>query len=257
MASKIAIANHKGGCGKTATAQALSKTLADDHRQRVLLVDMDPQSSLTEACGVKVLERDKTMADVMGGSKPGKVRISQVIKPLDENLALAPATLDMAVCELGLAGRLLGREAVLRQALQSVEEQYDIVIIDCPPSLGLLTVNALIAATWIIIPTQAKVQDLRGLRLFLETLEQVKVSNPDLQERILVTFYKGFRANKRSLAALQEGGLPVFKTLIGDSIRVAEGPEFSKSILEYAPHNPRSNEYREFGREVLEWLHQS
>jgi chromosome partitioning protein len=257
MASKIAIANHKGGCGKTATAQVLAQTLADDHGQRVLLVDMDPQSSLTEACGVKVMERDKTMADVLGGSRQSKVKINQVIKPVGNNIGLAPATLDMAVCELGLAGRLLGRETILRQALQSVEEQYDIVIIDCPPSLGLLTVNALMAATWIIIPTQAKVQDLRGLRLFLETLEQVKVSSPDLKEKILVTFYKGFNANKRSLAALQEGGLPVFKTLIGDSIRVAEGPEFSKSIIEYDPSNPRSNEYRELGREVMEWLHQN
>lgn len=254
MAVRIGIANHKGGCGKTATSQALAQTLAADHGKRVLLVDMDPQSSLTEASGLRLSERDRTMADVLGGSKPGKVKINQVIQQLGPSLWIAPATLDMAVCELALAGRMLGRETALKQALLSVDAEYDIVIMDCPPSLGLLTVNALIAATHIIIPTQAKVQDLRGLRLFLETIEQIKVSNPELQERIVVTFYRGYHANKRSLATLKEGDVPIFTALIGESIKVAEGPEYSKSIMEYAPGNPRALEYKQLGQEVITWL---
>ena len=257
MAQVIAIANHKGGCGKTATAQALGNVLSADHARRVLLVDMDPQGSLTEAVGAKIAERDKTMADVLGDSRPGKIRLGAVIRPVGERLWIAPATLDMAVCELGLAGRMLGREMVLRQALQTVEADYDIVLLDCAPSLGLLTINALMAAGWVIVPTQAKVQDLRGLRVFLDTLAQVKVSNPGLKERIVVTFYKGYRAIKRSIAALAAGALPVFQTMIGDSIRVAEGPEFGQSVLEYDPHNPRSVEYRTLAQEVLQWLSQS
>ncbi len=260
MAIRIAVANQKGGCGKTATCHALGNILAREHNRRVLLVDMDPQASLTEACGLDLGDGLPSVAEVIGGAKPSKVKLGRVIvRPPEwpETLEIAPASIELAVCELGLAGRLLGRETVLRQSLDTVDSDYDFVLVDCSPSLGLLVLNALMAVDFVIVPTQAKVQDLRGLRLFLDTLGQVKASNTRLSERVLVTMYRGFNANKRSLCALSDAHLPMFATTIGDSIRVAEGPEYRQTITDYAPGNPRAAEYRALACEVLAWVSQN
>jgi chromosome partitioning protein len=258
MAIVIAIANQKGGVGKSATAQNLAYTLAEDHGQRVLLVDKDPQMSTTEAFGFEDTE-GASMAEVLGGTIEGTKTIAQIMRKIKVgrgSLWLAPADISMAVCEIGLAGRLIGREAVLKTALDPVADQFDIVILDCPPSLGMLTINCLMAANWVIVPTGATPKDLRGVRLFLDTLEKIKRANANLGLMgILVTRYEPrLILHQRTMRTLQASGLPVFGVTIGRSIRISESEEVGQTVFQYDPHNPRVDEYRELGNEVMRWL---
>ena len=244
----IAIANHKGGVAKTTTAHALGAIWGE--KERILLVDMDPQSSLTEACGVDA--PGSSMAEVLGGSRAGSHALHQVIRNIGPQLYLAPANIDMASTELGLSGRLVGRELVLSKALQHLTTPVDITLIDCPPSLGMLTLNALMAADYVLIPTQPQVVDLRGLRLFRETLALLR--NGDGRPRelgVLLTFYDGrLHLHQRARDVLRSAGFHLFETTIGRSIRVAESPEACRSIIDYAPSNPRALEYRALAQEV-------
>lgn len=254
----IAIGNHKGGVGKTATTHALGKSLADMGHE-VLLIDMDPQASLTEACGIALPDAEgRSLADVLGGSRAGTLKLRQILRPIAEHLALAPASIDMAITELGLASRLVGRDAVLRKALLSdpeIAQAFDFVLIDCPPMLGMLTINALTASDYIIIPTQPQIVDLRGLKLFRETLSQLRNGDGKPQELgVLLTFWAGYNLHKEARAVMQAAGFAVFETTIGRSVRVAEAPEFGQCILDYAPDNPRATEYRQLAQEVLACL---
>jgi len=250
----LAIANQKGGVGKTATAHALGEGLAGAGR-RVLLVDMDPQSSLSGACGVNDTA-GRSMAEVLGGSTPGVLGLAQVIRPLSEGLDLAPSDIGLANGELGLVSRL-GRENTLRRALGAVGGRYDLAILDCPPSLGLLTLNALCAADAVLVPTQPQAQDLRGLRLFLATIQQVREAlNPDLELLgILVTFYDSRLAHhKEALMILEGAGLPLLAARIGRSVKVAEAAASGRSVFGYAPRNPQALAYGELTQEVDAWL---
>jgi chromosome partitioning protein len=250
----LTIANHKGGVGKTATAHALGVVLAGQGL-RVLLVDTDPQGSLTQTCSVADTE-GASLADVLGGPTPGGLPISVVIKHLGNLLAIAPADIALSACELGLTSRL-GRENVLTKALRSVANSYDIAIVDSPPSLGLLTVNALVAANAVLVPTQPQAVDLRGLRLFIDTLATLKNElNPDLEIMgVLVTFYDGrLNHHKAAMEAMQGAALPVLDVIIGRSIRVAEAAAAGQSIVTWEPDNPRATEYKLLAEEVKAWL---
>lgn len=254
----IAIANHKGGVGKTATTHALGAGLAGmDYR--ILLVDIDPQASLTAAAGVEGAA-GQSLAEVMGGASPGHLRLDSILVDVaDDGTAvchLAPADIALSVNELGLVQRM-GRENILYNALAPFASAYDVCLIDCPPSLGILTVNALRAATAVIIPTQPQISDLRGLKLFSDTLTRIRSEiNPQLQILgILLTFYDGRLVHHQDAeSVLQQQGLPLFRTRIGRSVRVAEAPAAGESILTYDPANPQAENYQALTSEVDRWL---
>ena len=248
----IAIANHKGGVSKTASTHALGAGLAE-RGQSVLMVDLDPQASLSGACGVG--GSDPSLADVLGSDKAGKVKLSAIIRPLADNLSLAPSDLSLAGTERGLYQRL-GRENVLKRALETVKKSFSVCLIDCPPSLSLLTVNALNAAHGVIIPTQPAAADLRGLKMFFGTLDDMQELNPALEViGILPTFYDA-RLNHHMAAveALGGAGYPMLKTRIGRSVKVQEAAGHAESITNYDPKNKRAEEYNQLSEEINQWL---
>jgi len=253
----IAIANHKGGVGKTATCHALGAGLAG-LGWRVLLVDADPQSSLTAACGVDDAAGE-SLADVLGGAAAGPLALPDILLDVGQpgqTLHLAPADIALAVNELGMVQRL-GREGLLKNALGVVGRAYDVCLIDCPPSLGLLTVNALAAAAGVIIPTRPQISDLRGLKLFLDTLAGIKQAiNPRLDVLgVLVTFFDGRLIHHQdAVSVLKSQGVRLFNTFIGASVRVAEAPAAGESVITYDPANKQTAAYLELTKEVEAWL---
>ena len=251
----IAVANHKGGVGKTTTVANVAPILAEMGR-RVLLVDMDPQGGLTQTLGVDAPE-GHTMTAVMGTTSPGRAKLREIIQPVPpwEGLFIAPADLDLAATELGLTTRL-GRENVLKKALASTAG-FDVCLIDCPPSLGLLTVNALVAADAVLIPTLPQTVDLRALVRFLETVDQVKEAlNPDLAIfGILITSLDNrLRLHRDAIEAMRRAGLPLLDATIARSIRAAEAADAQQPLLSYEPNHPLTKDYRRLAEEIDTWL---
>lgn len=253
----ISIANHKGGVGKSATCQALGNGLAALD-WRVLMIDMDPQGSLTAACGVNATTVN--MSHVLAGGDGDRADLPSILLNVADGagvLHLAPSGIELAVNEAALAGGDGDRANALRAVLGSVAGRYDVCLIDCPPSLGLLTVNALAASTAVIIPTQPQIADIRGLMLFLNSVVETRDAiNPALViAGVLITFYDGRTIHHRdAVDTLRAQGVPLFDTMIGRSIRVAESAAAGESILTYDPENPQAENYRQFANEVNTWL---
>ncbi len=252
----IAIANHKGGVGKTATTHALGAALAL-RGKRTLLIDIDPQSSLTASCGVKTHETEgESMLNVMGTIQNGDMSLPDILFEVTPHLDLAPSDIALSQSELGLVTRR-GREYVLRRALETVQGEYDVILVDCPPSLGLLTVNALAAADGVLIPTQAQITDLRGLTLFLQTLKGIQ---GDLNAAldvigILVTFYDARLIHHRdAMDTMREMGLNILPVTIGRSVRVAEPAAIGESVVTYEPDHKQAAAYRQLAKVIDEWL---
>jgi chromosome partitioning protein len=249
----LCVANQKGGVGKTTSTLTFGAMLADTGR-RVLLVDLDPQSSLTSGLGIDAAGR--SMAEVMGGGEPGKIPLASIVREIRPGLCLAPGDMALAACELGLTARL-GRENVLRQALANVAHRFDVVLIDCPPSLGLLTVNALTAAAGVIAPTLPSAPDLRALRLFLETLDKVRAINPALQlAGVIISQYDSrLTAHREVMDLLAGADLPLWLPAIPRSVRVQEASGQQTTLLDYDPNGRVTAAYQELLTGGLtEWL---
>lgn len=249
----LSIVNHKGGTGKTATVRTLGDYLSRAG-YKVLMLDIDPQASLTMSCGFTD-PVSPSMVDVLGGANPGNKEIKQVIKRVGERLDLAPSHLDLAGVELGLGGRL-GREYLLKKALGELRG-YDLVIIDCPPSISLLVINALVASDYVIIPTQPSPVDIAGVRRFMETINAIRAN---LETRvdvlgILLTFYDHrYNTHKAALEAMRAANWPIMSNPIGRSVRIAEAAALGQSVLDYDPTNPQAINYIELGKEIESWL---
>ena len=246
----LAIGAQKGGTGKTTTAAALGALLAGEGLH-VLMVDTDPQASLTQGLGIEAAGR--SLAEVIGGSTRGKLQLADIIQPISKGLDLAPADIALASCELGLVQRS-ARENVIRSALATARG-YDLALIDCPPSLGLLTIAALTAARGVIVPTLPSASDLRGVKLFLETIEHVRGElNPKLELLgiLLVQYDPRLLAHGQAFEALRAAGLDVLGT-VPRSVKVQEATAARQPITTYDPGGKPAAAYHELARKVKRW----
>jgi chromosome partitioning protein len=236
----ISIANQKGGVGKTTTTLSLGAALVERGRS-VLLIDLDPQSSLTIACGAQA--EGSSMYEVLGSTSAGSKALRDIVLQIAPGFYLAPSDIALSRSEAGLMLRM-GRESVLKKAL--LDARFDYVLIDCLPSLGILTINALVASTSVIIPTICEYLALRGIGLFYQTLHEVESINPSLEVvGILPTFFDSRLVHAREvLEAMKDKGLPVFEVAVGRSVRFAEAALAGESILSYASSNPGAAAYR-------------
>ena len=251
MGKAIAIFNQKGGVGKTTTNINLGACLARLGK-RILLVDVDPQGNTTSGIGLVKRELEETVYDAMIMDHYD-VR-DAIVRTDVPNLDILPASIDLAGAEIELVN-LRNRENRLRSALQKVREQYDYIFIDCPPSLGLLTINALTAADGVLIPIQCEYYALEGVSQLMSTIELVRRSmNPNLQVTgVLLSMFDG-RTNL-ALQVVQEVkkylGRKVFSTVIPKNVRLAEAPSYGLSILDYDPSSKGARAYLALAEEFI------
>jgi chromosome partitioning protein len=247
MAHVIAFANQKGGVAKTTSTVNLGAALRE-HDLRVLAVDMDPQGNLTMSQGIDTEGLEKSMYDVLVHRTP----IEDVI--YERELDVAASTIDLAGAEMALA-TMIGRERALQRALDAVRDKYDYILIDTPPSLGLLTINALTASEGVIVPVQCEYLSLRGLLQLERTLEMIRENlNPDVRIKgILPTLFDArTHHGQESIEVLRENfGDLVFDTVVRKTIKFAEAPVGGTSVLKYDPKGRGAESYRDLAREVL------
>lgn len=256
----IAIMNQKGGVGKTTTAVNISAALADTG-MRVCLIDMDPQAHATLHFGIEPQIEMPSIYTVLTGD----ASLADVRQQINENLSIVPSHLDLAGAEVELAG-VVGREFILRDKMNEDREEFDYVLIDCPPSLGVLTINALVAVEEVFIPLQPHFLALHGLSKLLQTIQLVsKRLNGRLRlSGIVLCMYD---ASTRLAAEVSQdvdeffrenfhgetpwAGAQTFHTRIRRNVRLAEAPSFGQSILQYDPHSNGAHDYRQLAREIL------
>jgi chromosome partitioning protein len=248
MGRVISFANQKGGVAKTTTTLNLGVALAEQNL-KVLLVDLDPQGNLTMSQGMNPDTIERSMFDVLVHRLP----IQEVIHHTEVDLAVS--SIDLAGAELALSS-MIGRERALEKALALVKDGYDYVLVDTPPSLGLLTINALVASDGVIVPVQCEYLSLRGLVQLENTLSMIRENiNPDVAiEGILPTMYDSRTLHSReAVEILQENfGDLVFGTKIRKTVRYAEAPVKGSSVLKYDPSGSAAQAYRELAKEVLD-----
>ena len=253
MGKAIAIFNQKGGVGKTTTNINLGASLAMKGK-KVLMLDIDPQGNTTSGIGVSKKELDYTVYELLIEDNFDPRRA--ILKTGVRNLDLIPANVDPAGAEIELV-QLDGREKRLKKALDKIKDDYDYLFIDCPPSLGLLTINSLSAVESVLIPIQCEFYALEGVSQLVSTIDLVKKNlNPDLEiEGVVLSMFDG-RTNL-SIQVVQEVkkyfGSKVYSTVIPRNIRLAEAPSFGMAITEYDPKSKGAEAYMEFAEEFLEW----
>lgn len=250
MGKIIVIANQKGGVAKTTTAVNLSACLAT-HNKQVLLVDVDPQGNATSGLGIDKDNLPACMYDVLINGMP----LANIVNKTElDNLYVAPATIQLAGAEIELVGAV-ARESKLKKAINKIKEEYDFIILDCPPSLGLLTINALSAADSILIPIQCEYYALEGLGQLMNTIQLVqKHLNPSLIiEGVLLTMFDA-RTNL-AIQVVDEVKAhfkdKVYRTIIPRNVRLSESPSHGKPIIQYDPKSRGAEVYHELAKEVL------
>ena len=247
----IAVANQKGGVAKTTTVQTLGAALSGSGLD-VLLVDLDPQACLTYSMGIDADALEVSIHDVMlDRTTAGKAKVKL------DGADLLPSTIDLAGSEIHLLTKT-GREHVLATALRPLRSEYDLILVDCPPSLGLLTINGLTAAQLLLIPVQPETLSRRGVGQLLETVDDVRsYTNPKLEVLgAVATMYDGRTLlARRVLEDLPKlYGLEVLPPPIPKTVRVAEAPELGKTVLEYAPRSRAATAYLELAETIRERL---
>ena len=247
----MAVANQKGGVGKTTTTHTLGDALAESGR-RVLLVDLDPQACLTYSTGLDPESLPVSLHDVL----VGRNKATDAITPAGR-FSVIPASIDLAGSEIHLATKV-GREHALARALEPVRERFDIVLVDCPPSLGILTINGLTAADRLIIPLQCETLGHRGVGQLLETVADVRAyAQPDLAVLgVVATMFDGRTRHTREVLAdiRLRYDLDVLEPVVPRSVRFAEAPAAGCSILDHAPSSTGATAYRELARTLTALL---
>ncbi len=247
----VALCNQKGGVGKTTTSVNLAAAMAE-YGRKVLLVDFDPQGAASAGLGINSQEFDTTVYDLLLGSSAST---KDVIVPTDyENLDLLPANIDLSAAEVQLVGEV-ARESALARALRGVEDDYDLILIDCQPSLGLLTVNALVAAHGVVIPLACEYFAMRGVALLVDTIAKVQDRlNPRLtMDAIVPTMYdaRTLHAQEVVTRVREAFGDRVTATMIGRTVKFPDATVAAEPILTFAPSHAGSDQYRQLARELV------
>lgn len=251
MSKIIAIANQKGGVGKTTTTINLSAALANAGK-KVLVIDTDPQGNTTSGLGVEKNDIENTIYELM----LGECSVHEcILKDVIKNVSLIPANVNFAAAEIELIG-IEKQEYILKNEIDWVKEQYDYILIDCPPSLSLLTVNAMTTANSVLVPIQCEYYALEGLSQLIHTINLVKERlNPSLDmEGVVFTMYDS-RTNlsEQVVSSVKESlNAHIFETVIPRNVRLAEAPSFGESIITYDPYSRGADSYRRLAAELIE-----
>ena len=251
MSKIIAVANQKGGVGKTTTSINLSASLAVLGK-RTLVIDMDPQGNSSSGLGINSIPDGRSLYRAILGEIP----LSKTIKNCEiGELKIIPSTQDLYGAEIELIDTT-SRELLLKNAMQNIKDDFHYTIIDCPPSLGLLTINALCAATSVLVPLQCEYYALEGIAQLLETVKRIRRNfNPDLEiEGILLTMFDSRTnlSNEVTENVIERFSAKVFKTIIPRNVRLSEAPSFGKPIILYDRHSKGALTYQQLAEEIIE-----